>query len=86
MARVIIYTTNYCPYCFAAKPFFAPKKSSLKKSTLPTTGLEELKWNVCLAAEQCRRSLLTANHLVVTTISDALMPPVNWMASLGIAS
>jgi glutaredoxin 3 len=26
MARVIIYTTNYCPYCFAAKAFFCSKE------------------------------------------------------------
>jgi glutaredoxin 3 len=26
MARVIIYTTNYCPYCFAAKAFLRSKE------------------------------------------------------------
>ena len=26
MARVIIYTTNYCPYCFAAKVFLRSKE------------------------------------------------------------
>ena len=26
MPRVIVYTTNYCPYCFGAKAFLRSKK------------------------------------------------------------
>jgi GrxC family glutaredoxin len=31
MPRVIIYTTNYCPYCFGAKAFLRSKEVEFKE-------------------------------------------------------
>jgi arsenate reductase-like glutaredoxin family protein len=81
MPRVIIYTTNYCPYCFGAKAFLRSKEVEFEEVDVTDDPPRRAEMgSVCLVAERCRRFLSTANHLVVTTISSALMPAVNWTA------
>jgi arsenate reductase-like glutaredoxin family protein len=68
MAKVIIYTTNYCRFCFRAKTFLRSKEVQFEEIDVTYDAPRRPKWSVCLPAEQCRKSLLTANRLVVTTI------------------
>ena len=83
MAKVVIYTTNYCPYCFRAKALLRSKDVEFEEIDVTDDLIAEPKWSDCPAGERCRRSLSTPNPSVVTTMLGGLMRLENWIVYWG---
>ena len=79
MAKVVIYTTSYCPYCFGAKALLRSKHVEFEEIDVTDDPTQRAKMERLSARRTVPQIFIDAHPIAVTTRPGALMRLENWI-------